>query len=168
MEIAFTTDVSASIRPDSFRIVKVGGGDVGIGSQTVTNTPQGTVVRLRQLTLAGQPLPDGDYRLEAGPGGVSDTNGSTLPTGYWTAFHLLGGDVNADRIVNFSDLLILAQNYGQTGRGYSQGNLDYSADGLVGFDDLLLLSQRYGSSLVTASPATASRVRRNASPDVLG
>ncbi|MGC3978090.1 MAG: hypothetical protein QM751_07595 [Paludibacteraceae bacterium] len=48
-------------------------------------------------------------------------------------------------------MLLLAKNYGQLGRTFSQGNVDYSSDGLVGFDDLLLLARRYGTTLPAAS-----------------
>lgn len=54
------------------------------------------------------------------------------------------GDATANRQVNFDDLLVVAQNYGQTGRAWETG--DFTGDGLVGFDDLLLLAQHYGST----------------------
>ena len=55
--------------------------------------------------------------------------------------HILPGDANGDGVVNFTDLLILAQNYSKAG-GLAQG--DFNADGSVGFDDLLILAQHYG------------------------
>jgi hypothetical protein len=62
---------------------------------------------------------------------------------------LLGGDANFDGTVNFSDLLILAQNYGiGTGsRIWSTG--DFSGDQTTGFDDLLQLAQNYTSGSST-------------------
>ena len=59
------------------------------------------------------------------------------------------GDANLDGTVNFSDLLLLAQNYGQPG-GWAQG--DFNHDGVVNFADLLLLAQHYGRS----SPTTGA------------
>jgi len=53
----------------------------------------------------------------------------------------LPGDANGDGVVNFADLLILAQNYGKSGTTFSQG--DFNGDGLVSFADLLLLVQYY-------------------------
>ena len=50
---------------------------------------------------------------------------------------------DCDRTVGFSDLVILAQNYGQPGTP-QQGDIDL--DGTVGFSDLLLLAQTHGSS----------------------
>ena len=57
------------------------------------------------------------------------------------------GDVNGDQTVDFSDLVVVAQNYGQSGRTYAQGNLDYSVGGTVDFSDLVILAQHYGQSL---------------------
>lgn len=63
----------------------------------------------------------------------------------------LAGDLDLDRSVTFNDLLTLAQHFGQTGRRYAEGNVDYSTDGSVVFDDLLRLAQGYGQALL--SPA---------------
>ena len=52
------------------------------------------------------------------------------------------GDFTYDGPVGFSDLLILAQNYGMPTTHFTQG--DFDGDGTVGFPDLLLLAQHYG------------------------
>jgi hypothetical protein len=69
----------------------------------------------------------------------------------------LAGDGNLDGIVNFDDLLTLAQHYGKAaGARWTEG--DSNRDGKVDFDDLLALAQRYGSSISVgdrASPGTA-------------
>jgi hypothetical protein len=61
------------------------------------------------------------------------------------------GDHNFDLLVDFADLLVLAQNYGSTSGGWALGNFD-GTEG-IGFGDLLLLAQNYGfgSSLVSNS-----------------
>ena len=66
---------------------------------------------------------------------------------------LVPGDVNADGTVNFSDLLILAQHYGQAGT-FAQGDLN--GDGSVNFADLLILAQNYGRSASGAGTAAAA------------
>jgi hypothetical protein len=62
-----------------------------------------------------------------------------------TATITLFGDTNTDGLVDFADLLSLAQGYGSTGRTWASG--DFTGDGESGFSDLLLLAQNYGSSL---------------------
>jgi len=81
----------------------------------------------------------------------------------------LSGDANLDGTVNFADLVIVAQNYGQSGRTLSQGNLDYSAGGAVDFNDLVILAQHYGSALsplsVLATSGSASESKSGFTPD---
>lgn len=67
----------------------------------------------------------------------------------------LPGDADLNGSVSFSDLLTLAQHYGQSGAGWSEGDLNH--DGMVNFSDLLLLAQHYGQGLAVA-PADASPV----------
>jgi hypothetical protein len=71
---------------------------------------------------------------------------------------LLPGDTNFDRTVNFTDLLTLAQNYGQKNVHWFNG--DFNGDNLVNFNDLLLLAQHYGgvASAATIADATVARV----------
>ena len=67
------------------------------------------------------------------------------------------GDANLDGTVNFTDLLLVAQHYGQTGANWDQG--DFTGDASVGFPDLLALAQNYGSfsgSLSAAAPLAAA------------
>ena len=64
-------------------------------------------------------------------------------------------DPNGDGVVNFSDLLMLAQHYGQTNANFTQG--DFNGDGTVNFSDLLMLAQHYGQTLASG-PGLASFV----------
>lgn len=61
------------------------------------------------------------------------------------------GDFDGDGTVDFKDLLILAQHYGQQDAGLSGGDAD--GDGTVDFNDLLILAQNYGQNVSTISPA---------------
>ena len=63
------------------------------------------------------------------------------------------GDVNLDGVVNFSDLLIVAQNYGMQTTHFTQG--DFDSDGVVGFADLLLLAQHYGQGAALSGASVA-------------
>src|SRR5699024_7657541 len=110
-----------------------------------TNTSGGTLARWKPFPAAL--LPDGRYLATISSSAVENALGATLASDVQFSFTVLRGDVNHDNTVNFDDLLTLSQNYGQTGRTFSQGNVDYSSDGLVGFEDLLTLAQRYGTSL---------------------
>jgi uncharacterized delta-60 repeat protein len=162
--------VTASL-PDAMRIDLVGGqlDEILASNVTLTNSTTGQVLTASQLLLTpgnftspssarslaltfrntGNPigqtiLPDGQWLLEVS--GFADGQTLRVP------FDVVAGDANGDRAVDFADLLIVAQNYGMTGRTFSQGNFDYSTDGLVGFNDLLILAQRYGTSLIRAEP----------------
>ena len=63
----------------------------------------------------------------------------------------LAGDINRDGKVDFTDLVILARNYGRAGATWDTGDLD--GDGKVDFADLVILARHYGS---TGSKALAS------------
>jgi hypothetical protein len=82
--------------------------------------------------------------------GVKDDQSGTV-TITPTVTPPLPGDANGDRKVDFSDLLILAQNYGKTGQSFATG--DFNGDGVVGFPDLLILAQNYGRTSTVASLA---------------
>lgn len=56
--------------------------------------------------------------------------------------HSQYGDVDFSGVVNFSDLLVLAQNYDvSSGAGWAMGS--FNGDGAVNFADLLLIAQNY-------------------------
>jgi hypothetical protein len=54
-------------------------------------------------------------------------------------------------VVDFTDLLDLAQHYNKAGT-FETG--DFNADGRVGFDDLLVLAQHYGETINSPPVAT--------------
>ena len=67
----------------------------------------------------------------------------------------LRGDTNGDGIVNFLDLLDVAQHYGTQGT-VADGDLNW--DGQVNFSDLLMLAQTYGTRAAMGVPAEAAPV----------
>lgn len=157
----FDQEVSMSLLPANYSLIQLG-----------TNTPfavsgitYDSTSRTARITTVS-PLPDGNYRLSLLPGSVADPTGNRLIGSNTIDFFVLIGDINRNRMVDFDDLLTVAQNYGQTGKTFLQGNFDYSADGLVGFDDLLMLAQRYGSSLAIGRSITAA-AKRGISRDIL-
>lgn len=62
----------------------------------------------------------------------------------------LKGDTDLNGLVDFNDLLKIAQNYGTvTGKRWTEGDSNY--DGLTDFNDLLALAQNYDQSLLNDS-----------------
>ena len=101
--------------------------------------------------------PDGNYRLTLPGSGVTDMAGNAMVGDITSDFFFLAGDANHDRMVNFSDLVTVAQNYGGNGKTLDQG--DFNFDGMVGFADLVVIAQKYGSTLAppaALAPAVAS------------
>lgn len=64
--------------------------------------------------------------------------------GRFTIAYTLYGDTNLDFVVDFDDLLTLAQAYGNTTTIWATG--DFTYDGATDFDDLLKLAQNYGGA----------------------
>ncbi len=63
--------------------------------------------------------------------------------------YTLYGDANLDGVVDFADLVRVAQNYSRTGTGeWYLGDFNY--DGDVGFADLVKVAQNYGASALPA------------------
>jgi hypothetical protein len=87
---------------------------------------------------------------------VSDfPSGDGLPGGAFRFdFNVLEGDFTGDGVVDFNDLVVLAQHYNQPSFGPSQG--DSTADGMTDFNDLVSLAQNYNTRLPNASPAAVA------------
>lgn len=103
------------------------------------------------FTFAG-PLPSGSYRATLLASGVSDSSGIHPVADYPFSFFFQLGDVNHDGKVDFTDLVILARNYGKSSAAYADADLNY--DGKVDFSDLVILARHYGQSVPTAAALT--------------
>jgi hypothetical protein len=148
VSFTFNRSLVASGQTPVLNITKAGGG-------TVTST--GYTISGNSITFnLPTGLASGNYTATLVTSGVTDTTGNAPAVPLSLNFSFLMGDVNSDHVVDFSDLLILAQNYGQIGRSYAQGNLNFSGDGSVAFDDLLILAQNYGQSMVVQTKETAA------------
>jgi RHS repeat-associated protein len=101
-------------------------------------------------------LPDGRYEVTLKAGSVTDLVGNPLAADQTSSFSFLLADFdNNGAVIQFDDLLILAQNYGRTsGVGYREGDANF--DGAVNFDDLLIVAQKYGSTLPTIGVQVSS------------
>ncbi len=122
--------------------------DFGIGSMTITQNNTPMLQALRGYLFTGYHNGDwlGNGITSSYAAGSSTRAIGYVPGGASIALSITRfGDLNLDQVVNFDDLLTLAQNYNAPGeRFWSQGDLTY--DGAVNFDDLLKLAQNYGLS----------------------
>jgi endoglucanase len=164
VKVKFDEDVGASLTSSAELTLD------NLTSQTTIDPSQLALnydasARTATFTYNGGTLPDGDYRATIRRTNVTDAAGNPLAADAVVTFFVLAGDANHDRTVDFQDLVILSQNYNQTGRTFAQGNLDYSAGGTIDFADLVILSQRYNATLGTAptimlSPTQAEKTRK--------
>lgn len=99
------------------------------GTGTTENTGTGTA-----YTLAAGDVTDWTLAIVNAAGGRK----SLVAT-----YQIVPGDTNNNKIVNFDDLLTLAQSYGET-TGQTRADGDFNRSGGVTFDDLLILAQNYG------------------------
>jgi hypothetical protein len=150
--IRFSEDVSESILPENLVVKNLTtGATISASAMDVIWDAKSHTVR---WTFPGYPggLPDGNYHATLAAAGVTDLAHNALASSYAMDFFVLGGDANRDRMVDFNDLVVLAQHYNTTGgMTFDQG--DFNFDGDVDFDDLVILAQRYNTSL--AAPVAA-------------
>jgi hypothetical protein len=119
------------------------------------------------------PLLDSNYRATLSPTSVADPDGNNLAAPATFDFYVLAGDANHDRVVDVSDLGILATFWQESGRTFASGDFNY--DGMVDVSDLGILatnwqkslaapSARQSSFLPTAAPSTVKHPARAAAP----
>lgn len=142
----FDDDVAQSLGADDFVLKNLDTGVIISSAKLAVSWVDGAAM-IRFSGFTNGRLPDGNYRLTLNGSGIANGGGMSMEGSASRDVWSLAGDVNRDRQVDFSDLLILAQHYGAGGRELGGGNVDGSADGKVDFNDLLLLAQNYGGSL---------------------
>ena len=151
--------------PSIFRlgvlVDNVGGAANSIFWPTVTGL-NGDVTGLTRGNSPPQNDIDLYYVVDAHAGDVIPVSATVRPgatnaaIGGFTFDLPLPGDANLDGTVNFTDLLVLAQNYGVQNGNWQHG--DFNGDGRVNFADLLLLAQNYGRVLDNPAPPMAVAV----------
>jgi hypothetical protein len=103
-------------------------------------------------------VPNGNYTVSASASSISDIAGNPLTGGINFGFYFLLGDSNHDGRVDVADLGILASNWQQSPRDFSQGDNDYG--GLVNVSDLGILASNWQVSLfASAAPSLRTPVR---------
>jgi hypothetical protein len=126
------------------------GGSLGATVPATPGTPSGATMRY----LLSPTTADGNYRALLPGGAVADAGGNPN-TPFAFDFFLLAGDANRDRVVDIADLGVLASNWQQSPRVFSQG--DFNFDGTVDITDLAILASNWQKNL---PPAFASRASR--------
>jgi hypothetical protein len=157
LTVDFNGDVGASLAASDFVVTN-------LTTASVMNSTDFTVAfnsTTRRATLSYTPgaLPDGRYQLTLAAANVQLSTGQLMQSPVSFDFAFYQGDITGDGQVDFSDLLVLAQNYNQSVLSIEQGDLNY--DGQVDFGDLLILAQRYNTGLpsVLQSRTTTSKRR---------
>jgi GH18 family chitinase len=110
-------------------------------------------------------VPDGNYLATLSGAGVSDPAGNPLGADHTFEFFFLSGDANHDGNVNLADFNVLAANFGQSGRDFTQGDFNY--DGTVNLADFNVLASRFGQQLAPAATASSGPERTSRVKDAL-
>ena len=143
LRFRFSEDVSASLSVDDITVERIGGGTVAPTSLSYDAATNTATITFPGLT--GGLLADGRYRATILAAGVVSASGAAMAADHTFDFLFLRGDANNNGIVNLQDFNILAANFGQTGRDFTQGDFDY--DGLVNLRDFNILASRFGTSV---------------------
>jgi hypothetical protein len=148
----FTFDLDidvASLQSSDVSVQPVSGGSPVNPTSVTYDAPTRTATF--SFTTA---LPDGNYTATLLIASVSSTTGKTLGSNSTIDFFVLAGDADHDRDIDVNDLGILATNWQQSPRQFSQGDFDYN--GTVDVNDLGILATKWQQSLSPPS-APASR-----------
>jgi hypothetical protein len=133
----FSQDVASSIGADDFSVSgPTGSVPFAFSYDDISNTAT--------LGFTGI-LPDGNYTARAIASGITNASGQPMAADSLLDFFALAGDANHDRSVDITDLGVLATNWQQSPRTFSQG--DFSYDGVVDITDLGILATNWQKDL---------------------
>jgi GH25 family lysozyme M1 (1,4-beta-N-acetylmuramidase) len=148
LSFTFSEDVGASIGVSDLLVR-----DIDTQAQIiVTNVSWNAATRTATFTL-NNAVPDGRFRATLDGDGIEDAAGNPMGADHTFDFHFLRGDANGDGTVNLADFNILAQNFGQSPRDFSQGDFDYN--GVVNLSDFNLIAGNFGVVINTASSTSS-------------
>ena len=151
ISMKFSEPVDASTLTASDLTVQRSGGGASLAPTSVSYDTSTMTATFAFAT----PLADGDYTATLAAGAVSDPAGNALASAHSLGFFALAGDANHDRVVDVTDLGILATNWQGMGRNFAQGDFNY--DGTVDVTDLGILATNWQKSL--AAPAGTMSLR---------
>lgn len=153
LQIGFSENVGASLSTADLVLTnQTSGQTIAAGLLSLQFNSSTRIATIQFPGLPGGVLPDGNWTLSIIPTDVTDPAGNALAPAAPFPFFIFGGDANRDRRVDIADLYILASNYQQGSRTFSQG--DFNGDGIVNSQDLGILSSHWQGSL----PAPAAPV----------
>ncbi len=160
LSFTFSENVWASLSVSDLSVQNLGSGAMA----TVSGLSYDAVSNTATFSLAGL-LADGNYRATLGAGGISDVPGNGLDgdgngsggDDFTSGFFFLRGDANHDRVVDITDLGILATNWQGSGKTFAQGDFNY--DGLVDISDLGILASNWQKSVAAPALPLASAGR---------
>jgi hypothetical protein len=147
LRFTFSQNIGASFSAASLSVATLPSGPTFGATEYVYNPLDGSGT----FTLPAG-LPDSDYRATLAAGDV-------LADDFTFDFFILAGDADHDRDVDVNDLGVLASNWQQSPRPFSQGNLDYSANGLVDVADLGILASNWQQELPVPSAPALGKAR---------
>jgi hypothetical protein len=170
VRVAFNQDVDASTATTAdLRLVNATTGDTVKGAPA-TDVAYDAAAQTVTWVFKGA-LPDGRYTAVLPTGSVSATDGEPMKGDLTVEFFSLAGDATRDAVVNLDDFNVVASNFGQSTRRFTQGDFNY--DGVVNLTDFNTLAQNFGQSLPAKAPVRGDSsfgtddVTKSAADDVL-
>jgi len=150
VNFTFSEEVAGSIGLEDLTVQNLTSGAMVPASAMLLSYGPGQLATLRFPGLDRGILPDGNYRVRIAAAGVNDRAGNPMVADHIFDFFHLCGDANRDRAVNQLDLDVLALNWQQSPRTFTQGDFNY--DTRVDARDLLILAGRWLGSLASLLP----------------
>jgi uncharacterized delta-60 repeat protein len=160
LRFTFDQDVASSISADDFAVM-------GPSGPVPFSLSYDSIINTATLSFDGI-LPDGNYHARAIAAGLSNSQGTPMSWDSLLNFFFLSGDADHDRDVDINDLGVLASNWQQSPRTFSQGDFDYS--GTVDVNDLGILASHWQQALLGASapgPSSGKRMAKRIAAEVL-
>ena len=150
LSFQFSLNVSASLTTSDLLLENLTSGlVVPPSSMALSYDGQTNTATFTFPGLPGNILADGNYRATIRAQDVTDPAGNPLAADVLFNFFFLTADANHDARVNLSDFNILASNFGQQPRDFTQGDFNY--DGRVNLQDFNILATRFGTVLTAPS-----------------
>jgi hypothetical protein len=151
LSFVFSESVIASVTVDELVLQNITSSTtVPAGAMAVSFGGGGTTATFTFPGFAGSILPDGNYRAMFAAAATTDVAGNALGADHLFDFFVLAGDANRDRIVDITDLGILASNWQQSPRTFADADFNY--DGTVDITDLGILATNWQSTLPAPPP----------------